>query len=400
MKRCMGLLILTALLCLLCAGTEEADFSAAIAHADAVNLTGSENTLPDDIERIESQAFTGAGLERVLLPRSLKYIADDAFDANVRFIVYADSYAASWAPFDRIDEVIGGEPEDWHDVLTWVTEPEEDPQIAVITGYLGDQETVYLPDTLDGVPVCRIADEAFLGKPITHIRFPAQLQDIGNQAFGGCTQLLEVRIPDSVTVIGGGAFDGCTALRRVVLPALVENVSVPIFKNCVALKEVTMSVALQGNGTEVFMNCPNVETIHYLSGSTGIFNLKVGNSPSCLEYQSKRSLMTVDFGEGITVIGDSAFAYPRYEYENDCFVLAALRLPSTLKTIGTAAFYGLRYLTDVTLPAGLEILDSEAFAWCSSLVPPDVPASTVQGQNVFYGCIGMEGSDEGGSEGE
>ena len=77
----MGLLILTALLCLLCAGAEEAGFSAAIPYAAAENLTGSENTLPDNIERIESKAFTGAPLERVLLPRSLKYIADDAFDA-------------------------------------------------------------------------------------------------------------------------------------------------------------------------------------------------------------------------------------------------------------------------------------------------------------------------------
>ena len=135
MKRCMGLLILTALLCLLCAGTEEAGFSAAIPYAAAENLTGSENTLPDNIERIESQAFTGAPLERILLPRSLKYIADDAFDANVRFIVYADSYAASWAPFDRIDEVIGGEPEDWSEILSWEVMEEDGQRFAVITGY-------------------------------------------------------------------------------------------------------------------------------------------------------------------------------------------------------------------------------------------------------------------------
>ena len=230
--------------------------------------------------------------------------------------------------------------------------------------------------------------------------FSAQLEEIGSQAFGSCTQLLEAKIPDTVTVIGSGAFSYCSALRRVVLPALLENVNVPIFIECSSLNEVTMSVSFQANGTMVFYECPNVETIHYLAGNTGKLIDWVAKGGSYLEHQSRRSLTTVDFGEGITYIGSDVFSYDQYGNEDDCFILKTLLLPSTLKIIDDGAFRGLTHLTDVTLPDGLEILGNEAFAYCSSLVPPKVPSSAEQGKNVFYGCYGTEQSGEGDPSGD
>ena len=147
-----------------------------------------------------------------------------------------------------------------------------------------------------------------------------------------------------------------------------------------------MSVSFQ-SGEAGFIGCENVELIHYLPGAQGVFGLKVGNSGKYLEYQSKRSLKSLDFGEGITAIQNEAFKNDFYDNENDCFVLERIHLPSTLKTIDDTAFSGLVCLTEVNLPEGLEILGSEAFSHCRSLVPPQMPSTvTVLGNDVFYDC--------------
>ena len=41
-------------------------------------------------------------------------------------------------------------------------------------------------------------------------------------------------------------------------------------------------------------------------------------------------------------------------------------LPSSLKTIGTSAFYGCKNLTSVIIPEGVTKIASDAFANCSS----------------------------------
>ena len=390
MKKRIAALILIGALSLSCAWGEPQRFPAVMTRAAAEALTAREITIPEGVERIESQAFAGTGLERATLPESLEYIAPDAFDESVRFIVHAGSYAASWAPFERIDRVIGAEPEDWHEVLEWDIIVEDERQMAVITEskYPDDAESIILPDELDGVPVRRIGDAAFHGTAVKHIRFPSGLEQIGVQAFGSCDQLLEVRIPNSVTEIGSGAFADCTSLVKAVLPSGLENTNVAVFMNCPALKDVTMSVGFQRSNTG-FTDCKNVETIHYLAGSNGIFDLTVGQQRSTLEYQSKRALKTVDFAEGITTIGNNAFFYSDYDNGNHCFMLNTVRLPASLKTIGDAAFLGLTRLESVNLPDGLEVIGSEAFAHCRSLMPVEIPASVTEenrGQDIFYDC--------------
>ena len=397
-KKRIAALILIGALSLSCAWGEPQRFPAVMTCAAAEALTAREITIPEGVERIESQAFAGTGLERATLPESLEYIAPDAFDESVRFIVHAGSYAASWAPFERIDRVIGAEPEDWHEVLEWDIIVEDERQMAVITEskYPDDAESIILPDELDGVPVRRIGDAAFYDSGVKHIRFPSGLEQIGVQAFGSCEQLLEVRIPNSVTEIGSGAFSGCSSLSKIVLPAGLEDVHVPVFINCEALTDVTMSVGFQ-TGWQVFENCPNVRIIHYLAGNTGKLPYQVAESSVFLEHQSKRSLKTLDFGEGITEICSNAFYYSRFEYESDGFILTTIHFPSTLKTIGDHAFYGLTHLTDVTLPDGLVTLDHEAFARCSSLIPPEIPDSVINlGDNIFDGCKTPEPPEDPG----
>jgi len=56
-------------------------------------------TLSDTVTRIGSRAFADSSLTEIHLPRSITYIADDAFEGCMDFVVTADegSYAHDWA---------------------------------------------------------------------------------------------------------------------------------------------------------------------------------------------------------------------------------------------------------------------------------------------------------------
>lgn len=61
-----------------------------------------------------------------------------------------------------------------------------------------------------------IADKAFVLGKFEKLNLCDGLENIGKQAFMGCTKLTEVTVPASVKRIGKGAFEACRGLKKVV----------------------------------------------------------------------------------------------------------------------------------------------------------------------------------------
>ena len=79
-----------------------------------------------------------------------------------------------------------------------------------ITEYLGDSETVCIPEQLDGRPVTAIAAGAFTDKRVSTLILPKTVQRIEDGAFIRCTELKTLYYPNSIYEISDAAFDAAT----------------------------------------------------------------------------------------------------------------------------------------------------------------------------------------------
>ena len=80
--------------------------------------------------------------------------------------------------------------------------------------YIGSENDVVIPATINDKPVSYINDKAFFCKPIKSITIPSGVRGIGIETFSGCVSLVDVVLPESLKSIDVGAFNGCYSLSR------------------------------------------------------------------------------------------------------------------------------------------------------------------------------------------
>ncbi|MCL2086104.1 MAG: leucine-rich repeat protein [Oscillospiraceae bacterium] len=147
---------------------------------------------------------------------------------------------------------------------------------------------------------------------------------IGDFAFSGYTNLMEITIPNSVTWIGSGAFYNCTGLTEITIPDSVtsigQSVGMNAFYGCTRLTAIRVPVANQ-NYTEidgVLFNKSITDMIYYPRAKEGSFIIP----------------------DSVTSIEWNAFS--------GCAGLTSVFIPDSVTSIGSAAFYGCTELTSIT----------------------------------------------------
>ena len=101
-----------------------------------------------------------------------------------------------------------------------------------------------------------------------------------------------------------------------------------------------------------------------------------------------RFLATVTFAEGsqLKSIGASAFFGSEYEHP----IFTEIKIPDSVETIGSRAFYWCRNLKKITLPSALKTLSLNTFTYCTSLSDVYLPASLTDiGSNIFFQCSSL-----------
>ena len=240
----------------------------------------------------------------------------------------------------------------------------------------GDITKVTIPNT-----VTSIGAGAFQRNKITSVDIPSSVTYIGDGAFHS-NPLTSLTIPGSVTYIGELAFYK-HRLKTVSIPGSVTTIGDWAFMSD-TLKEVFLEdgTATLELSCRAFRNSADDKML-------GLEYLYLGRN---LSYQSGlpespfagcRTLKELSIGNHVTTIGDYLFY--------DCSsIQGALKLPSSLTSIGRYAFSGCHLPGVLKLPSSLRTIGNYAFQYCSGLsgdlvIPEGV---TSIGDRVFYSCEG------------
>ena len=220
-----------------------------------------------------------------------------------------------------------------------------------VTGYEGKDTVIVIPDSVDGIPVTRLAYKAFMGKQrITSITVPDSVTYIGESAFGDCISLTELNLGDGIKTIPSYMAYGCSKLESIVIPDSVTTIGSEAFSNCSSLVSVTIPDSVTTIGNHAFYDCDSLESVTIPDSVTTIGSSAFGN---CY------SLVSVVIGDSVTSIGNNAFYY--------CSSLVSVVIPDSVTTIGDCAFFDCYSLTSVVIGDSVTTIGQQAFHFCDSL---------------------------------
>lgn len=147
---------------------------------------------------------------------------------------------------------------------------------VVIKGYLGDDKQVVIPETIEGVKVVTIGENAFADSEVESVILPDSIMEIGDDAFQDCKNLKTVQLPEKLKTIGMGAFAECSNLTEVKLPEKLKTIGWAAFAGCSNLTEVTIPENVTSLEYFAFANC---EKLRSVTMSDELYQqLQLGNS--------------------------------------------------------------------------------------------------------------------------
>ena len=160
----------------------------------------------------------------------------------------------------------------------------------------------------------------------------------------------------TVTAIGDSAFESFPPrinVSSVFIPATVRSIGDSAFSYCNALTTVTFAEGSQ------------LKSI----GLAAFYGTE----------QAYPRFKEIKIPDSVDTIGSGAFFY--------CQNLERITLPSALQTLSSVTFYGCAALSEVTFPASLKTIESSVFDGCRNLSEVKLPASlTAIQSSVFHRC--------------
>lgn len=300
---------------------------------------------PSNVEYIGANAFKNTKVREITLPRRMQGIGFGIFEN-------CNSLTKISVPF------IGAN----------LQEPSSLGYLFGAT--LVDENYLKVPATLTDVAVTvdtTVPDNAFYGcSGIVNIEYTKSVRSIGNYAFYGCSGITALNFTASATSVGQSAFESCTSLTTVELP-LVTEISNRTFASS-AIQTFTVPASVASIGQEAFSDC------YYLTE---------------VIFEENKSASEVELNVGGYVF-------------NNCY-FTSITLPKRATVIGSSVFKGCNQLTEITVPfIGSSLSDESYLGYLFDLYSSDehyyipyslkkvtVTMDRVVADREFYGCYSL-----------
>ena len=271
-------------------------------------------TIPDSVELIEEEAFSGCqGLTEVnfgsnskleeigknafsgckklnsfTIPSNVKNIGDRAFEycyglteivteSKMPATIVVEVFAECPANF-KINIVVGmkedyiskGWPKDKLEESIYFNITQNTVEGVAIT-----YQATYL-DSATGTGTVKVLYGPVYGpgrnyspsitipETIEYDGFTYTVTEIGEKVFHWYEFLEEVSLPSTVTTIGDQAFEKCSRLKSIDMPG-VENIGYAAFNQCKNLTSVTLPSCIKYIDDFAFYNCSSLDTVMFLT---------------------------------------------------------------------------------------------------------------------------------------
>lgn len=196
---------------------------------------------------------------------------------------------------------------------------------------------------------------------------------IEDEAFAGCTELMQMVIPEGITVIGNSAFSKCTNLNDIVLPDTTTRIGAMAFYECTHLENISIPESVTSIGDSAFHGC------------TSLTHITIPNGVSSIEYgvfSNCASLISITIPESVTTVRAQAFF--------GCESLLDIAIPRKVTTISEKAFSGCSALSNVSIPKRVTSIKAGAFSDCTSLTSITIPFGvTYIADDAFSNCTSL-----------
>ena len=205
-----------------------------------------------------------------------------------------------------------------------------------ITKYVGTDDHVVIPQTIDGKDVTVIGEGAFSESGIVSIKMPDTVIYISSFAFSNCKNLTDIRMSASLITITWGAFHDCNSLTSIDLSMeSIKYIDREAFRNCQNLKTVKFGNNIQLIREEAFYECTALEEII--------------------------------LPKNLQELGDYAFL--------NCRSVKKIWIPKTLETWGASPFHGVKAVTEIVFEDGLKQIGQSGFGYGGQVETLKIPAS-------------------------
>lgn len=261
------------------------------------------------------------------------------------------------------------------------------------------EETVEIPDTIEGKPVTEIGARAFRYCYADAVTLPDTVKVIGDSAFEGCAYLQAFEIPKDCVSIGTLAFADCDLLETVEIPDTVQEIGHMAFDGTPFYRNQTDDFVILGDGVLYAYNGSDSELVIPDTVKTiGAF--------ACADHQAMKS---VTIPESVHAVKDCAF--------ENCTALAEITAPDYIAELAPDAFANTKWMTgskeefltlgkmlvayrgkggEVEVPEGVRVINNAAFEMDNAVTVVRLPDSVEEiRRGAFYRCISLQVAEFG-----
>ena len=341
---------------------------------------------PSNLKGIGNEAFRGCPITDITIPESVESIEWGAFYgcSQLENLTFKSPSKLKYIGGSAFNGNYGNKNKIWQ-----VTIPASVDSIADYA--FSNSQNLGTVKFEEGSNLRIIGNGAFDYTPITEIQIPEGVERIGEGAFQNCKSLTSISFPEGLKEIPKNLCFECTNLKQVTIPSSAKYVGEAAFRTYyyISEKSIDLKATLDSIGDAAFCGVGSINIYDY----DAWVNLVVNYRPFKYDDSSNGYRYDYDYDLGIKNI----YAYKTFAHIYlDGELVTNYTIPEGVTKIEEKTFAANTDIRSITFPQSLVTIESEAFFDCSNL------ETITFGDNVkdvyfgaFYNCNNIKTVDIG-----